>query len=190
MIIPVAASVNYMGSHISSRRSAPGADATRQVQAVLDAIRRIVRVLRESSRATEKLLGISGAQLFVLQALSRARRLSVNEVAARTFTHQSSVSVVIQRLVEQRLVQRNPSPKDARSIELSLSGKGRRLVRRSQPPVQQRMISALMRLPARRRRELERGLGQLIHQMEILGGAPRMFFEDDERSSTRKRRAR
>ena len=42
------------------------------VRAVLDGVRRIVQSLRESSRWAEKYLGMTGAQLFVLQQLDEA----------------------------------------------------------------------------------------------------------------------
>ena len=62
---------------------------------VLDSLRRIVRSLLESSRRAEQQLGITGAQLFVLEKLAAARALSLNELAERTHTHQSSVSTVV-----------------------------------------------------------------------------------------------
>ena len=44
---------------------------------------RIVQALRESSRLAEQQVGLSGAQLFVLQRLAEAPGVSVNELAAR-----------------------------------------------------------------------------------------------------------
>src|SRR4051812_17880436 len=115
-----------MGPHtISSGR----ADDTRSV---LDSIRRIVRALRVSSRAAEKQVGLSGAQLFVLQKLAEGERpLSINELAERTLTHQSSVSVVVQRLVAKRLVVVARAPSDRRRTELTLSAAGRRVIANS-----------------------------------------------------------
>jgi DNA-binding MarR family transcriptional regulator len=84
----------------------------------LDAIRRIISVLRRSSRLAESEVGIGGAQLFVLQQLATAPARSINELAERTYTHQSSVSVVVRRLVKQRLVERRPGPDDRRRREL------------------------------------------------------------------------
>lgn len=98
-----------------SQRSALAESAADDVRAVLDAIRHIVRVLRVSSRAAEKHVGLSAAQLFALHTLAEGRTLSVNEVAQRTFTHQSSVSVVVQRLVRRGLVTRNASQQDGAS---------------------------------------------------------------------------
>jgi DNA-binding MarR family transcriptional regulator len=68
-------------------------------QRVLDSIRQIVRLLREGSRDSEERVGLSAAQLFVLQKLDPDEPLSLNELSARTLTHQSSVSVVVSRLV-------------------------------------------------------------------------------------------
>jgi hypothetical protein len=72
-------------------------------QKALDALRRIVQVLRESSRWAERHVGLSGAQLFVLQTLGEAPAASVNDLAGRTHTHQSTVSMVVARLVERGL---------------------------------------------------------------------------------------
>jgi DNA-binding MarR family transcriptional regulator len=83
-----------------------------QLTGTLDAIRRIIRVLRRSSRRSEQQVGIGGAQLFVLQQLADAPAGSINDLAARTYTHQSSVSVVVRRLVEQGLVARQASASD------------------------------------------------------------------------------
>jgi DNA-binding transcriptional ArsR family regulator len=92
-----------MGTHVSR-----GAD----VQAVLDGVRRIVQALRASSRWAERHVGLSGAQLFVLQKLAETPAISVNELAERTHTHQSSVSAVISRLAELGLVTRKRSAAD------------------------------------------------------------------------------
>ena len=80
---------------------------------VLDSVRWIFQALRESSRRAERLVGVSGAQLFVLQKLAESPGLSLNELADRTHTHQSSVSTVVSRLVERKLVQRSRAASDA-----------------------------------------------------------------------------
>ena len=87
-----------MGPHISG-------DARDQTRQVLDSIRRIVQLLRESSHEAEA-RGLTGAQLFVLRTAADSPGLSVGALAERTRTHQSSVSVVVARLVEQGLLER------------------------------------------------------------------------------------
>ena len=112
-------------------------------QRVLDSIRRIVRLLREGANASETEVGLSAAQLFVLQKLDPERPLSLNELAARTLTHQSSVSVVVSKLVERGLVQRRPAAHDARRVAISPTKAGLRLRDRAPAPAQDRLIAAL-----------------------------------------------
>lgn len=150
-------------------------------QAVLDAVRRIVHALRESSRWAEKHVGLSGAQLFVLQTLAGSPPISVNELAARTHTHQSSVSTVVSRLVDAGLVKRTRSADDARRAELSLTPKGRRLAGRAPHAAQQLLIGGVEKLPARRRRLLASTLSELAAAMDDIE-RPAMFFEEPRKA--------
>jgi len=157
------------------------------LSAALDAIRRIVQALRISTRAAERRLGISGAQLFVLHSLSETPADSLNELAARTFTHQSSVSTVVERLVRKRYVSRTRSSADARRVVLSLTPSGRALLRSSPDIAQLRLISALRELPPRERRTLARILDSVVHEMGA-DTTPALFFEEGERKMKRKRK--
>lgn len=167
-----------MGPHIIRR--------AHDTRAVLDSVRRIVRTLHESSRAAEKQVGLTGAQLFVLQKLAESPGVSLNDLAATTHTHQSSVSTVVSRLVDRGLVLRSPAPDDARRLELRLSADGRRLAARAPDAAQARLIHAIERLPAARRRSLARSLLALTNSMDLAGGEPVMFFDDTARGSRRR----
>ena len=153
-------------------------DPAGDVQAVLDAIRQIVHALRESSRWAEKHVGLTGAQLFVLQKLAESPAASVNELAGRTHTHQSSVSTVVTRLVDRGFVRRTRSGTDARSVELSLTARGQRLVDGRPDVAQDRLIRAIESLPAARRRLLAATLGELAGTMDAVDRVPAMFFEE------------
>ena len=167
-----------MGAHVKirprRRRSSAVAD---DVRVVLDALRHVVRVLRVSSRAAEKQVGLSAAQLFVLHKLADGRAVSVGELAERTFTHQSSVSVVVSRLVGRGLVARRTSPTDSRRVELKLTRSGRALLRRAPAAAQERLIAGLERLTVRQRRVLACTLTRLTAQLGAAGKTAAMFFE-------------
>src|SRR5689334_18040207 len=106
----------------------------------LHSLRRIVRALREAGRSAEMRFGVSGAQLFVLHKLAEAASpISLNELARLTHTHQSSVSTVVTRLVEQRLVERVRSERDARMVQLTLTPTGQRLANRAPDPPHDRL---------------------------------------------------
>src|SRR6185503_8449790 len=116
-----------MGSHVSP----PPAPVRREeVAAALNAIRRIVRALRLAGSAAERSLGVSGAQLFVLQQLAEGKAPSIADIAAQTATDPSSVSVVVSRLVERGLAARRVSRADARRAEVVITPSGRALLRR------------------------------------------------------------
>ena len=159
-------------------------------QRVLDSIRWIVRLLREESRASEESVGLSGAQLFVLQKLDPVEPCSLNELAARTLTHQSSVSVVVSRLVERGLVLRRPAASDARRLELLLTRRGQQLRERAPTPSQDRVIAAVASLPLRQQRELALALEHLVHALGLDDRAAPMLFADEpppRRRTARKR---
>jgi DNA-binding MarR family transcriptional regulator len=163
-----------MGTHAIATLAA----ADPSVRDSLDGIRRVVQALRASSRTAEQEVGLSGAQLFVLQKLAAEPSLSVNELAERTLTHQSSVSVVVQRLVAKGLVARRPSPEDARRAELTLTRKGQAVLKKAPGAAQDRLIAGLLRLTAAERRALARSLDRLLQAMGEGGETPEMFFED------------
>ena len=156
-------------------------------QTVLDAFRRIVQALRESSRWSERYVGLSGAQLFVLQKLAEAPGVSINELAARTHTHQSSVSTVVTRLEQNGLVRRARAGHDGRSVTLSLSPRGKRAAEQAPDVPQERLISAIEKLTSTRRRQLAAVLTEVAKDMNSMDHAPVMFFEERSRARRRTR---
>ncbi len=152
----------------------------------MDAIRRIVQVLRETARGAEKKLGISGAQLFVLQRLAAGGSLSIGELAARTATHQSSVSVVVQRLLDQRLVTRGPADDDRRRRVVTLTRRGRALAGRAPGPAQERLLAALAALPPDELGRLASSLVGVVEAMGVGRSPATMFFEDAARPRRRR----
>ena len=150
-----------------------------EMTTVMDSLRALVRALRISTRAVEKEIGISGAQLFVLQQLEDAPARSVNELADRTSTHQSSVSTVVSRLVERGLVRRAASPEDGRRMEISITERGRRLLDSAPRTAQSRMQEAMERMGPERVRVLAEGVEALVRESGFLELPAPMFFEDD-----------
>ena len=146
---------------------------------VLDALRLIVRDLRLSARDAERAAHITGAQLFVLQQLHDGGTLSLGELAERTMTDQSSVSVVVKKLVAAKLVARKPSREDARRLELSLTPAGKKLLARCPEPTQVRLVAALKRLAPNEVEGLTSGLSALVREMGLESEPPPgMFFEE------------
>lgn len=178
--VPGSRYADCMGAHTTARdpRRSASAGHDRETRVVLDNLRLLVRALRVSARGAEKAVGISGAQLFVLQTLHEANVASIGELALLTHTDQSSVSVVVDRLARRRLVGRTESKEDARRVEIRLTASGRMLLRRSPESTQTRLIAGIKVLPSETRQQLGAALGKLAEAMGI-SESPRMFFEEE-----------
>ncbi|HEY1079043.1 MAG TPA: MarR family transcriptional regulator [Bdellovibrio sp.] len=117
-----------------------------EVSEVMDCIRQIFKALRVSSSQFEKELGLSAAQIFVLKKLKEEPGLSINDLADRTTTHQSSVSVVVKKLEEQGLVLRATSQEDSRRVVVSLSIAGEQKLNEIPRTVQEQMTDSLLKM--------------------------------------------
>jgi len=163
---------------VGKARGTASPAASDDVRLVLNSLRRIVRSLRVSSRTAEQQVGLSGAQLFVLQCLARQSPCSVNELAARTATDQSSVSVVVSRLVARGHVRRTTSKTDRRSVDLSLTRSGRALLERAPEAAQDRLIDALGALSKADLKQLSRLLTKVVDAADASNEATSLFFEE------------
>jgi DNA-binding MarR family transcriptional regulator len=152
----------------------------RAIADIMNAIRAIVRALRLNTRAIERQLGISLAQLWVLQILRDRPAESLNELAAATATHQSSVSVVVRRLVDANLVTRATASDDKRRVRIELTAAGRDILARAPVTVQAELMAALMRMSPTGRVQLAELMREWIgHSGLDLSVAPPMLMEEE-----------
>lgn len=143
----------------------------------MDALRRIVQVLRASALRVEREVGISGAQLFVLSAIDAEPGQSIGEIAERTATRQSTVSEVVARLVALRLVSRTRSREDARRVVLGVTARGSEALAKSPTTPQSDLVEAFEGLPASTRRGLAAGLERWSAAAGLGEGPPAMLFD-------------
>lgn len=157
-------------------------------QRILDSVRRLVRLLRLSDRAAQSEVGLSSAQLFVLHELGKTPELSLNELAERTRTDQSSVSVVVTRLVEAGLIERRRAEEDARRLVLTLTRSGRTALVTAPPAPQAHLLDVIEALPAAERKRFASTFARILEAMGAGGSAAPMLFDDEPKP--KKRRAR
>lgn len=165
----------------SAGRSLPDKSLDKSIDTVVNGIRRIVRSLRMFSREVEKDYGISGAQLFVLQALGRGpaeQLLTINDLAVRSFTHQSTVSEVVARLKKKKLVVQRKSEEDLRKTFLTLSGAGKALIERAPQPPVAKIVHGLLQLSPKERAQFADLLSRVLHASGLDQEPATMFFEE------------
>ncbi len=159
----------------SARPRARRSSNDAEIRRALDALRRVVQALRAAPAPAR----ISGAQLFALQQIAAHPGASINDLAGLTYTHQSSVSVVVRRLVESGLAVKVSATEDRRRHSLVLTAKGRRALKHAPRAMQQRLIRAVAGLSRSQRRQLVVTLTRIATAIAPgMQGPPPMLFED------------
>jgi len=176
-------------SHVVPFLLAMGAKPKQEdAQRVLNAFRNLVKTLRVADRAGVKRYGLGSGQIFVLHELSRKSPLSVNDLAERTATDQSTVSVVVGKLVRKGFVASTRSGADARRAELALTAKGKQVVRKLPPPVQHLLMDGVVGLSESRAKDFADMLEEVVAALGEIDENPPMFFEESK--PARKKRSR
>lgn len=165
------------GAVTAEVRDRPRKDAPSAV--VMDGLRQIVRALRQADAESRSHGGIGSAQLFVLRQLRNKPALSIGELCRATLTSQSSVSEVAATLELKGLLRRSKASDDNRRAELSLTRAGEKVLEVSPEPFQERLVSALRRIPHEDQQALGKGMSAWLREAGISGAPPTMFFEPD-----------
>ncbi len=146
----------------------------------LNVFRSIVRALNINSRAIELRTGLSLAQVFVLQELDKRPSETMGELAERTATHPSSVSVVARRLTERGLATFEVDRADRRRRRLQITDVGRDVVLRAPATIQSQLIGGFGTLEPENGERLARLLEQWVTASGVDMRAPPMLLEDEQ----------
>jgi DNA-binding MarR family transcriptional regulator len=152
---------------------------TKEVQSIMDSLRRIVRALRKSSRKTENQLGLRTAQTFVLQQLITHEPLSLNELSEKTYSHQSTVSVVVNSLVKGGYVRRKERHDDRRFLVLESTPKAKAIFNKKVQPIQEHFTNVIQNMKIKDSTELARLLELFVSEASLASETPHFFFEEE-----------
>ena len=103
--------------------------------------------LQSTSKRMRTNLGVTGPQRLVLRVAAKSPGISAGEVAHIVRLHPSTLTGVIQRLVDKGLLIRGRDPVDTRRVRLRVAPRAKRLLRRSHGTVESAVETALRRLP-------------------------------------------
>jgi DNA-binding MarR family transcriptional regulator len=149
-----------------------------EIVRTLNAVRSIVRALRLLSRAIEVQTGMSLAQLYVLEQLSESPVESLQELADKTATHQSSVSVVVRRLESRGFLTRTTAPGDRRRVLIAVTDEGRAALQAAPQTLHKQLVAGLETLSVEDRAQLADLMERWMQgaKIDLLG--PFAFNED------------
>ena len=132
---------------------------------VLMKFRLIINSTKRHFKWVEQQCGINGAQLWALWELQRVQGLRVNELAAAMAMHQSTISILLNKLVRAKLIERKRLQEDRRVVRLFITGAGRKLLRQAPKPARGMLPEALHNMPAPALGSLDALLGRVIREM-------------------------
>ncbi|MEM7378052.1 MAG: MarR family winged helix-turn-helix transcriptional regulator [Pseudomonadota bacterium] len=110
---------------------------------------------------------LNNAEWRVLAHLSQAPLVSVREIQQRTELEKSTVSRAVARLEDRGQVQKAVDPEDNRLCTLTLTAKGKRLMRTLSAAAARYQAAALGALSPAQQREIERALANLTQTASL-----------------------
>jgi DNA-binding MarR family transcriptional regulator len=132
---------------------------------VLGKFRQIFRAAKLARAIGERPAGVTGAELWALAALHHHPGARVSDLMVLLSLHQSTVSNLMERLVQARLVKRRRNDPDRRVVRLYLTRAGEELMARAPQSPRGALPDALERLSADELRHLDAQLERLIGAM-------------------------
>ncbi len=164
-------------SDTSEHQPVPDEERRNALTDVVWSIRSLTSVLGQSARRVEQRTGLTNAQLFILQLLAREPGLSINAIAERALTGQSTASLIVSRLERAGHVRRVRDPDDARRVAVRLTESGLAQVAVSPEPPTRRLLEALARLDDDDVSSLGIGLRKLMGAMGVDESSPMPLYE-------------
>lgn len=135
--------------------------------AALRSFRVIYGSVRQYFRSVEQLCGVSGSQLWILQEVGRNAGIGISELAERLSIHQSTCSLLVEKLVKARHLTRSRIRLDQRRVGLKLTRKGRATVACAPGPAAGVLPQALEKLSGATLKTLNRTLLRVIESLEL-----------------------
>jgi len=136
---------------------------------IVASIRRIVRAVDLHSRRLVEQYGLTAPQLATLRAVVREGPLPIGSLARVVHLSQPTVSGILDRLERQQLVRRQRSETDRRSVSVSPTAEGERVLREAPSLLQDTFRRKLADLEAWERTALLSALQRVAAMMDAEG---------------------
>ncbi|MFN8651663.1 MAG: MarR family transcriptional regulator [Gemmatimonadales bacterium] len=148
------------------------------ITAIVGGLRRVVRALELYSREVKRDYGLTAPQLWAIKTLAREGPLTVNQLAACLHVHQSSASILVNRLEQRGMVRRSRTDADRRFVRIEPTAEALAVLERAPEPAQGRLLHGLSAMTPARLKSIRRAVDDLVGAMEAENVEARFFFED------------
>ena len=132
---------------------------------VLQQFRLIYGSMRQHFRLVEERCGMSGSQMWVLQEVQRTPEIGIGELAARLGIHQSTCSLLVDKLVSSECLEKRKQQRDQRRVGLVLAKRGHEALAALPGPAEGILPEALAAIPPVVLRTLQINLDELLRHL-------------------------
>ena len=132
---------------------------------VLRQFRVIFGSMRQYFRLVEERCGLPASQMWVLQEVSRTEGIGINDIATRMGIHQSTASLLVDKLVSGGMVSKFRQNDDQRRVRLRLELAGQNALANLPGPAEGIVPAALSALPEVVLKTLNINLDALISEL-------------------------
>ena len=129
---------------------------------VLRRFRLVFNAVKTHFRMVERRAGVGGAQLWALSVVRHSPGIGVNDLARSMDVHQSTASNLVHSLVDLGLLVTQKGIKDGRSVRLTVTPAGQKVLRKAPGPFTGVLPQALRQLDRKTLERLDADLSRLI----------------------------
>jgi DNA-binding MarR family transcriptional regulator len=135
----------------------------------LIALRRILRATELYARDLAHAVGLTPAQLRVLQIVDEKDSVTPKTLATQMGVSQATVSALVDKLVARGLVERLPSNEDRRQTNVTVTKDGRERLEDAPDALQQRYVRAFMKMADWEQAQLVATLERVADMLDARG---------------------
>ena len=140
---------------------------TKRTKEIVFSIRRLMQAGELYTKELNKNHNISAAQLNCILALYDNGPLSPSQIAKYIMVNSSTVTGIIDRLEKKDLAKRLRISSDRRIITIELTKAGKTLAENAPPPIQQKIIDGLKKLPKSEIDKIAFALTKLTSMLDV-----------------------
>jgi len=169
-----------MGGRIQVRARVPASRIRKRADTreIVQGLRRIVKALQTYSQEVRSVYGLTGPQLWALKTLEANGPMSMGRLATALAVHQSSASILVNRLEGRGLVRRLRGEGDQRIVSMELTTRGAALAADAPAAAQGRLLHALEAKSGREVHDIRSAVDALVQAMEATDLSARFFFAE------------
>jgi DNA-binding MarR family transcriptional regulator len=133
---------------------------------VLKKFRLLFGSVRQHFREVESRCGISGSQLWILQEVHGQPAIGIGDLAAVLSIHQSTCSLLVEKLVKKGLLRKERRQDDQRRVGLVLTAAAEEMLVKAPGPAEGLLPDALQAMSATELAQLDAALSVLLDKLQ------------------------